>query len=139
MPEVMERLDYYGERQGQAHVYRSEQGHVAMRIEGQQAFDSDGRLICRNSLDLVVYMRRENEDVADFTHNHALAWLRDEFGEQRAAAAYTVRQEQAVLGLFERTREERARRPADPDRGPDPNPGGRDSYDRGDGGPSFGR
>jgi hypothetical protein len=52
----------------------------------------------------VVHMRRENEGVSDFRPEHALAWLRDEFGEQKAVAAYTVRQEQAVPGLFERAR-----------------------------------
>lgn len=107
MPEVMEHLGYDGERRGQAHLYRGEGNVVAMRIERQQAFDSEKRLVCRNSLDLVVHMRQHNEGQETFTPGHALAWLRDEFGEKRAAGAYVVNREQSVQSLFERTRDDR--------------------------------
>jgi hypothetical protein len=150
MPEVMERLGYEGERQGEALVYRGEQGQVAMLIEKQRAYDHQRELICKNSLELVVHMRRENEGVEGFTHNHALEWLRDEFGEKRARGAAVVHSGHSVLNFFERQREERERslvyqRPEDPWRGPqgrtedhDRSHRDHDSHDRG-GGPSFGR
>jgi hypothetical protein len=104
MPEVMERLGHVGERQGQAHVYRGDGQAVAVSIEGQQAFDHQNELICRNSLDLIVHLRQHQQGVKGFTPELGLTWLRDEFGEKRAAGAYLVNCEQAVQGLFERTR-----------------------------------
>lgn len=135
MPEVMERLGYDGELNGQAHIYWGEQNVVAMRIEQHKAFDSQNRLICRNSLDLVVHMRRNNEGRENFTPDHALAWLRDEFGESRAAGAYVVNREQSVYGLFERTREDReivrSLHPQDRDSSRSHVAMERDSHDRG--------
>lgn len=63
MPEIMERLGYEGERQGEAHVYRGDRNQVAMLIEKQRAYDGQRELICKNSLELVVHMRRNNEGV----------------------------------------------------------------------------
>lgn len=115
-------------------------------------FDRQNRLICRDSLALVVHMRQHNEGVEGFTHNHALEWLRDEFGEQRARGAAVVHSEHSALDFFERQREERERslvhtRGDDPWRGPQGRAedhdrgsrGGRDD-DRGGGrGSNFGR
>lgn len=109
MPEVMERLGYEGERHGEFHVYRGERNEAAMIIERQKAFDHRREIICKNSLDLVVHMRRHNEGVEGFTHTHALEWLRDEFGDRRAAGAAVAHREQAVLEVFDRSREERER------------------------------
>ena len=109
MPEVMQRMGYAGERHGEAHVYRDAQGQVALRIEQQKMFDRQNQLICRDSLALVVHMRQHNEGVEGFTHNHALEWLRDEFGEQRARGAAVVHSEHSALDFFERQREERQR------------------------------
>ena len=109
MEEVMERLGYEGERHDQGLVYRGEQNEVAMLIQQQKAYDRQRELICKNSVDLVVYMRREQEGEEGFTQNHALEWLRDEFGEKRAQGAYVANREQFVLDFFERQREERER------------------------------
>jgi hypothetical protein len=84
MPEVMGRLGYDGERHGEALVYRADGGEAAMIIQQQKAYDRQQELICKNSLDLVAYVRRGNEGLEGFTRNHALEWLRDEFGEKRA-------------------------------------------------------
>lgn len=108
MPEVMERMGYDGERHGEAHVYRGEGNVVAMRIEQQKAFDSQGRLICRNSLDLVVHMRRNNEGDEQFNHTDGLRWLADNFGEGRAAASYVANREHAALSMLDRMRSERS-------------------------------
>ena len=104
-----------------------------MLIEKQRAYDGQRELICKNSLQLVVHMRQHNEGVEGFTHNHALEWLRDEFGEPRARGAAVVHSEHSVLDYFERQREERERslvyqRPDDPWRGPQ---GRAEDHDRG--------
>lgn len=147
MHEVMERLGYEGERQGEALVYRTDGGQVAMLVEKQKAFDHHKELICKNSLALVVHMRKENEGIKGFDQNHALEWLRSEFGEKRAHGAAMVHSEHALLGIFERGREERERtrslvheRGGDPFRGPQ---GKAEDHDRGacsgrDDGPSRG-
>jgi hypothetical protein len=119
MPKVMEKLGYYGEREGGAHLYREEQGRIAVKVEQQKAFDSEGKLVCRNSLDLVVYMKRYC-GMKSFTSEHALAFLRDEFGERRAMGAYLVNREQAALGFFDRSREERIHSPLNPVHDHDP-------------------
>ena len=106
MPEVMEKLGYDGERQGEAHLYRGEGDVVAMKIERQQAFDNHGQLICRNSLDLVMHMRKNNEGVKQFDRQDALRFLVENFGESRAAAAYTVNREQAGYSMIDTLRRE---------------------------------
>lgn len=107
MHEVMEHLGYPGEQHGDIHVYRGDRNEIAMLIQKQRAYDEQRDLVSKNSLDLVVYMKRENEDLVGFTHDHALEWLRDEFGEKRARGAYLANREHSVLDLFERHREER--------------------------------
>lgn len=109
MPEVMSHLDYEGERHGHAYIYRGEENVIAMRIEQQKAYDSHNQLICRNSVDLVVHMREFNEGVQGFSKDEAIEWLRDEFGDRRAAGAALVNREQEVLEIFERRREEHER------------------------------
>jgi hypothetical protein len=148
MPEVMERLGYTGERHGEALVYRADGGEVAMIIQQQKAYDHQRELICKDSLALVVHMRQHNEGVEGFTHNHALEWLRDEFGEQRARGAAVAHSEHSVLDFFERERERTRslvpQRGDDPWRGPqgraeDRGRGSRDHDSRDRGGSSFGR
>jgi hypothetical protein len=145
MPEVMEKLGYEGARHGEALVYRGDRNEVAMLIEQQKAFDHQRELICKNSLDLVVHMRRHNEGVEGFTHSHALEWLREEFGEKRAAGAAVAHREHSVLDLFERGREERERtrslvheRGDDPWRGPQGRAEDRDRVHHDRGGPERG-
>lgn len=155
MPEVMERLGYEAERQGQMLVYRGDQNEVAMLIQQQKAYDHQRELICRNSLDLVVHIRRQNEGLEGFDRNDALAWFQDEFGDQRAHGAYLANREQSALEFFGHRNEERERaRALVPERGDDPwrGPRGRaedrdrgggpdrdGGPDRGGGGHSFGR
>jgi hypothetical protein len=125
MPEVMEKLGYEGARHGESLVYRGDQGQLAMIIEQQKAYGHQRELLCKNSIDLVLHMKRENEGIEEFTHNYALEWLRGEFGEKRAVGAYVVNREHFVLDYFERERGERERarslvheRSDDPWRGP---------------------
>jgi hypothetical protein len=152
MEEAMQRLGYEGERQGETLVYRTDGGQVAMLIEKQKAFDHQRQLICKNSLDLVAHMRRENEGMKDFDRNHALAWLQDEFGEKRAHGAYLANREQSALEFFGRRNEEREQtralvreHSADPWRGPrgraeDHDRSSRNDHDdRGGGGRDFSR
>jgi hypothetical protein len=151
MEEVMERLGYKGERHGEALVYRTDGGQVAMLIDKQKAFDHQRQLICKNSLDLVVHIRRENERVESFNQNHAFAWLQDEFGDKRAHGAYLANGEQSALEFFGRRNEERERtralvheRSDDPWRGQqgraeDHHRGSRDRSDSHDRSSSFGR
>lgn len=140
MPEVIDRLGYGpGERQGEALVYRGEQGQVAMSVREQRAHDGNRELICRNSLDLVHHMVSVNEGQAEFTKADALDWLREEFGDRRATGAFLTHSEQGAYGRFDRARE-RERKQGLPDRSQ-----GRDavqqinSHDRGDGEPGFSR
>ncbi|MET0623595.1 MAG: MobV family relaxase [Pyrinomonadaceae bacterium] len=119
MPEVMERLGYTGERHGEALVYRVGEGQTAMIIRQQKAYDHRRELICKDSLALVVHVRQDGEGVEGFTHNHALEWLRDEFGEKCARGAAVVHSEHSVLGYFDHQREERQRALV-PERGDDP-------------------
>jgi hypothetical protein len=109
MEEVMQRLGYEGERHGEALIYRTDGGQVAMLIEKQKAFDHQREVICKNSLDLVVYMRQEQEGIKSFDRNNALAWLQDEFGDKRAHGAYLANREQSALEFFGRRNEERER------------------------------
>lgn len=150
MPDVMDRLGYASEQQGEAHVYRDTQGRVAIHVEQQRAFDRHGQLICSNSLDLVVHVRRHHQRVEEYTPDQALEWLSDEFGERRAAGAAVARQEQYALEFFSRRGDEWAhslvREPSqNPWRGPrgraeDHDRGARDygSGDRGGGSRGFG-
>ncbi|MDQ3920608.1 MAG: plasmid recombination protein, partial [Acidobacteriota bacterium] len=107
MKEVMEHLGYEGESHKGVLVYRGEQNEVAMLIHRQKAYDGRRELICRNSLDLVVFMKQVNEGQADFDRNDALAWLQDEFGDKRAHGAYLANREQSALEFFGRRNEER--------------------------------
>lgn len=144
MPEVMERMGYGNERVGDANVYRDAQGQVVLRVEQQKLLDQRNELICRNSIDLVVHMRRNNEGVQPFTHTQALEYLRQEFGDKRAAGAAVAHREQSAYGLFERLHEREhsivQERGRDPWRGPR---GQAEDHDRGgrsgrDDGPSRG-
>lgn len=120
--EVMQRMGYGNERQGEAHVYRDAQGQVALKIEQQKMFDRRNQLICRNSLDLVVHMHQHYKGVEGFTQAQALEFLRQEFGDKRAAGAVVAHREQTVLEFFDRSRQERSHalvpERGDPWRGP---------------------
>lgn len=144
MPEVMERMGYGNEREGDANVYRDAQGQVVLRVEQQKLLNQRNELICRNSLDLVVHMRRNNEGVEPFTPTQALEYLRQEFRDKRAAGAAVAHREQSAYGLFERLHEREhsivQERGRDPWRGPR---GQAEDHDRGgrggrDDGPSRG-
>jgi hypothetical protein len=132
LPEVMERLGCRGERQGEAHVYRDTRGQVAIRIEQQKAVDFHRQGTFRNSLDLVVRIRRHHQGVEGFTEEQAIEFLREEFGDKRAAGAVMAHREQTVLEFFDRTRQERERS-LTPTRGDDPwrgTQGGAEDRDR---------
>lgn len=125
LPEVMHKLGYGREQQGTSHVYRDTQGQVALRVEGQKLFDYQNKVICRNSVDLVIHMRRQHQGVEGFNQTQALEFLRAEFGDKRAAGAAVAHREQYALEFFGRLRdrEERERslvpqRSDDPWRGP---------------------
>lgn len=119
--EVMERLGYQAERQGEAHVYLNDRGGVAILIKGQKAEDYYRLGTSRNSIDLVVRIRQHHEGVEGFTQEQAIEFLRDEFGDKRATGAVMVHREQTILAFFERSREERERnRSLVPTRGDDP-------------------
>jgi hypothetical protein len=121
LPEVMERMGYRAERDGKAHVYRDTQGQDVIVIEGHKAQDNRRLEVSRNSIDLVVRMRRHYQGVEGFTQEQAIEFLREEFGDSRAAGAVMVHREQTVLAFFERSREERERnRSLVPTRGDDP-------------------
>jgi hypothetical protein len=109
MEEVMQRLGYEGERQGETLVYHTVRNQVAVLFEKQKAFDHQREFICKNSLDLVVHVCRENEGMESFDRNHALAWLQDEFGDKRAHGAYLANSAQSALEFFGRRNEERER------------------------------
>lgn len=148
LPEVMHKMGYGREQQGTSHVYRDAQGQVALRVEGQKLFDYQSKVICRNSVDLVIHMRRHHQGVEVFTQTQALEFLRDQFGDQRAAGAAVAHREQYALEFFGRLREKREERERSliPQRGDDPwrGPQGRaEDRDRGggpdrDSGPSRG-
>lgn len=151
MEEVMQRLGYEGENHKGVLVYRGEQNEVAMLIHQQRAYDHQRELTCKNSLDLVVYMKQESEGLENFDRNAALAWLQDEFGDRRAHGAYLVNREQSALEFFGRRNEERERtrelvrsHSDDPWRGPqgrdeDRDRGARDQDTHDRGGASFDR
>ena len=138
MPEVLERMGCRAERQGEALVYRDGRGGVALRVEGQQAEDFHRQETYRNSLDLVIQLRRHHQGVEGFTEAQAIEFLREEFGDSRAAGAVMAHREQSVLEFFDRTRQERERehslvpeRGADPWRGPQGRAEDRDRGSRG--------
>jgi hypothetical protein len=129
--EVMQRMGYRGERDGEAHVYRDGRGQVAIKIEQQQAVDFHRHQTYRNSLDLVVQIRQHHQGVEGFTQAQAIEFLREEFGDSRAAGAVMAHREQTVLEFFEHSRQERERslvpqRGDDPWRGPQGKAEGRD-------------
>lgn len=131
--QVMDRMRYASERRDGVYLYPNSKGGVSMRIEGQQAFDHQNQLICRNSIDLVVQIRRRSEGIEGFTQEQAIEFLRQEFGDSRAAGAVVAHREQSVLEFFERTRQERDRSLV-PGRGNDPWRGSRgraEDHDRG--------
>jgi hypothetical protein len=106
MEKVMERLGYEGERRGEAMAYRGARNEVAVIIQEQEAYDGQGEPVCKNSLDLVVHMRRQHEGVEGYTQEHALEWLRGKFDEGPARGAYLVNRDHSVLDYFGRRREE---------------------------------
>jgi hypothetical protein len=108
LTEVMERLDYHGESRGEAVLYRARDGRVSMTVTDAEARNYEGRVICRNSLDLVLFMENVNRG-GDISTEDALSWLADNFGEGRAAAAYVARSAQIAAGYMEERRLERER------------------------------
>lgn len=133
MPEVMEKMGYGREQQGGAHVYRDAQGQISLRVEGQKLLDHRNQVICRNSVDLVIHMRRRGEGGEGYDQTQALEWLRDQFGDARAAGAAVAHREQYALEFFGQLREQRERSLV-PERGQNPWRGPRGSaeeHDRG--------
>jgi hypothetical protein len=108
LTEVMTALDYHGERRGEAVLYRARDGKVSMTVTDTEARNFEGRVICRNSVDLVLFMENDNKG-GDVSPDEALSWLAEKFGEGRAAAAYVARGEQRVAGFMEERRLERER------------------------------
>lgn len=105
LTEVMTALDCHGERRGEAVLYRARDGGVSMTVTDEEARNYEGKVICRNSLDLVLFMENVNKG-GDVSLDEAFSWLADNFGEGRAAAAYVARSEQIAAGFLEERREE---------------------------------
>jgi len=128
LTEVMTALDYHGERRGEAVLYRARDGRVSMTVTDGEARNFEGRVVCRNSVDLVLFMENINKG-GDVSLDEALSWLAENFGEGRAAAAYVARSEQSVAGFMEerrlgRERQAPGREPALGPREPDHEPPG---------------
>ena len=109
LQDVMEKLGYGREQIGNSFVYRDAQKQVALVVRNQQMHDSQQRLICKNSIDLVVYMQREQMGRQEFTTRDAAAWLADNFGDRRAAAAGLYKSEQDLFEYFAGRRQEKER------------------------------
>lgn len=105
---VMTALDYHGERRGESVLYRARDGRVSMTVTDGEARNCEGKVICRHSVDLVLFMENVNKG-GEVSVDEALSWLAEKFGEGRAAAAYVARSEQSVVGFMEERREERER------------------------------
>jgi len=120
--EVMQKMGYQGEQQGEALVYRDGQGQVAIRIEQQKTSDFHRQQTFCNSIDLVINIRQHHQGVEGFTQTQALEFLREEFGDKRAAGAAVAHREQYALEFFGRLREQREERERSlvPQRGDDP-------------------
>lgn len=120
--EVMEKMRYGREQLGEGYVYRDREGQIALRVEGQKLLDDRNKVICRNSVDLVIHMRQKREGVEGFNQTQALEFLRDNFGDKRAAGAAVAHREQYALEFFGHLREKREERERSlvPQRGDDP-------------------
>jgi hypothetical protein len=61
LTEVMTALDYHGERRGEAVLYRTRDGRLSMTVTDSEARNFEGRVVCRNSVDLVLFMENVNK------------------------------------------------------------------------------
>lgn len=125
--EVLQRLGYRGEPHSQTHLYRNGEGRVTLMVAGNTLYDHERRLLCSNALDSVLHIRNVHEG-GEITREQALAWLADNFGAGRAAAAYLAERQQAVTALF--TERNRAR-DRDRDSAREPSRQRNHSYSRG--------
>jgi hypothetical protein len=131
-------------------AYRGGQNWVGVIIQKQKACEGQGEPICKNSLDLVVHMRRQHEGVEGYTQEHALERLREQFDEKPARGVYLVNHDHFVQDYFDRRREEDewvrvlvrelSRDPlgAVRGRGEENDRGSRGNHDKREGGPSRG-
>ena len=106
LPDVMEKLGYGREQVQDAFVYRTDQGQIALFIRDGQLHDYQSRVLCRNSVDLVLHMQNVNKG-ENITRTDAINWLADNFGEERALAAYVVEREQVLGSHLTGRRQER--------------------------------
>lgn len=99
LTEVLARFGHTGEVHSQTHIYRDSESRITMIVADNTLYDLDRRPICSNALELVMHVR-DAGGIAGTTREQALAWLADNFGAGRAAAAYLAERQQAVSALF---------------------------------------
>ncbi len=93
IPDVMEKMGYCREQQGNDFVYRDAQQRVTLAVNEKNKLGDDSRVICWNSLDAMLHLRNVNEG-KNISSTDALHWLAESFGSSRALAAVVVSQEQ---------------------------------------------
>jgi hypothetical protein len=108
LSDVMERLRYRCEQVGKSYVYKDEHNVVRLCITDNVMRDSHQQVICQNSVDLVLYMRNEQQGVQT-SREQAVDWLADTFGQGRALAASLCQRQQETVSRFVERREEQAR------------------------------
>ncbi|MGB7922422.1 MAG: MobV family relaxase [Pyrinomonadaceae bacterium] len=128
MPDVMEALDYGREQIRTTFVYRNEERQVALMVHDNHLLNSQRQVICRNSVDLVMYMMTEEQNTPT-SRKQALEILADHFGEGRAMAAGLVCAEQSLISNFIEPRNERMREQIMAERAPSQDMGRDDHND----------
>jgi hypothetical protein len=107
MHDVMTQLGYRGvsaQQRGFTHFVNEARNQVVTLGHGC-AYDSQGQLIARNSVNLVEQvMKREGREV---TREQAFSWLVDRWGEEKAKGAYLSEREQAAEEMVVKQRQER--------------------------------
>lgn len=103
MREVMSRLGYEGEHRGDVSVHRDQKEQIRMVISGGKAYDSEGRVLFRNSVELLAGLRGRGQG-GEAVKAEAFTWLADQFGPGRATAAYMVEREQAAVDILDERR-----------------------------------
>jgi hypothetical protein len=93
VPDVMEKMSYGREQQGNDFIYRDAQQRVALVVNNKNELSDHGGVICRNSLDAVLHMMNEHKQ-QNISPTEAFHWLAENFGSSRAVAAVVVAQEQ---------------------------------------------
>jgi hypothetical protein len=106
--EVMERIpNYRGERQGEAAVFYSEDGHSALVVLEDGAYTHENELVAETAVELVMSAGLKSQE-GEVTPHHALLFLAEEFGNDRALAATAAYTRNVAARVIE-DRDRRAR------------------------------